>query len=58
MMAKRESYENEVLGGGAKMENGNGRKGSRQPRWQSVLGGDGGVDLRRRWRRGVKSDRK
>ena len=40
-MAERESYENEVLGGRAKMENRNGWRGSRQ-RW---------------WQRGAESDR-
>ena len=47
MMAKRESYENKVLGGAAKMEGGKGGRGSWQRQWQSVLGGgSGGVVLR------------
>ena len=37
MMAKRESYENEVLGSGVKMEKEDGWRGSRQWRWQLVL---------------------
>ena len=54
---ERESYENEVLKGGAKMEKGKRWRGLQQWWWQLVLGGDGDVDQRQRWRRGVESDR-
>ena len=43
MMAEREreSYENELLdGGGAKMDNGNGWRGSRRQRWRCGVESD------------------